>query len=495
MKMKKIYLYLSVAVALTFTSCNEWLDIQPELEMRQTTMFESEQGFKDVLTGAYIRMATPELYGLNTTMKLPEMMAQHWTIPSANSTQAEIYHISNFDFTQTSTKKLLEDVWLQYYQTIININSLLENIDAKKDLFTNGNYELIKGEALGLRAFLHLEILRYWGPLPSKAKSSDKAIPYVKIVTKNPQELLAVSYQEVLDNILMDLNNAEELLVDDPILNYSNTILNSPDDLQGVNQDLPHPADEYHYFRQSRFNYYALKATKARYYLWIGKTSDALENALVVIDALDSDEKSKFTLGSDADANNGQMTFPAEHIFAVSSTLATQTLTPVFFNYSTAYTQTVAYLDEAFEASLHTSDIRYRNSRLWENRIVPLASSAFNFFKKYNETGSTVTAVTDIPLIRLAEMYFIVTECGRDDLFKVYRMARVLDASIDGTLTTPAAIKSRLEKEYRKEFYGEGQMFFFYKRLTYNSLAWPVTKEVPDASYKLPFPESQMSFE
>ena len=103
-------------------------------------MFESEQGFKDVLTGAYIRMATPELYGLNTTMKLPEMMAQHWTIPSANSTQAEIYHVSNFDFTQTSTKKLLEDVWLQYYQTIININSLLENIDAKKDLFTNGNY-------------------------------------------------------------------------------------------------------------------------------------------------------------------------------------------------------------------------------------------------------------------------------------------------------------------------------------------------------------------
>ena len=238
-----------------------------------------------------------------------------------------------------------------------------------------------------------------------------------------------------------------------------------------------------------------MKATKARYYLWIGKTSDALENALVVIDALDSDEKSKFTLGSDADANNGQMTFPAEHIFAVSSTLATQTLTPVFFNYSTAYTQTVAYLDEAFEASLHTSDIRYRNSRLWENRIVPLASSAFNFFKKYNETGSTVTAVTDIPFIRLAEMYFIVTECGRDDLFKVYRMARVLDASIDGTLTTPAAIKSRLEKEYRKEFYGEGQMFFFYKRLTYNSLTWPVTKEVPDASYKLPFPESQMSFE
>ena len=59
MKMKNIYLYLLIPVALIFTSCNKWLDIQPELEMRQTAMFESEQGFKDVLTGAYIRMATP----------------------------------------------------------------------------------------------------------------------------------------------------------------------------------------------------------------------------------------------------------------------------------------------------------------------------------------------------------------------------------------------------------------------------------------------------
>ena len=495
MKMKNIYLYLLIPVALIFTSCNKWLDIQPELEMRQTAMFESEQGFKDVLTGAYIRMATPELYGLNTTMKLPEMMAQNWTIPSENSSQAEIYYISNFDFTQTSTKDLLEKVWLQYYQTIININSILEHIDAKKDLFANGNYELIKGEALGLRAFLHFEILRYWGPIPSKVKAGDKAIPYVKMVTKNPQELLAVSYQEVIDNIMTDLNNAEQLLANDPILTYSNAILNSPDNLQGVNQDLPHPEDEFHYFRQVRFNYYAVKATKARYYLWIGKKTEALENALVVIDAQDNDAKSKFTLGSDAEANNGQLTFPTEQIFAVNSTLATQTLTPVFFNYSTAYTQSETSLKTAFETTLHSSDIRYRNNRLWESRVVPLASAAFNYFKKYNESGSTVTAITDIPLIRLVEMYFIATECGREDLFKVYRLSRVLDASIDGTLTDADAVKERLEKEYRKEFYGEGQMIFFYKRYAYGTLSWPVAKEVTEASYKLPFPESQMTFE
>lgn len=495
MKMKNIYLYLIIPVVLTFTSCNKWLDVQPELEMRQIAMFESEQGFKDVLIGAYIRMATPELYGLNTTMKLPEMMAQNWTIPAENSSQAEIYYISNFDFTQTSTRDIVEKVWLQYYQTIININSILECIDAKKDLFTNGNYELIKGEALGLRAFLHFEILRYWGPIPGKVDAEDKAIPYVRIVTKNPQDLLAVSYREVIDNILTDLDNAEQLLVNDPILTYSNAILNSPDDLQGVNQDLPHPDDEFHYFRQARFNYYAVKATKARYYLWIGNKSKALENALVVIDALDSDSKSKFTLGSDAEANNGVLTFPTEQIFAVNSTLATQTLTPIFFNYSTAYIQAETSLETAFETTLHTSDIRYRNNRLWESRVVPLASTSFNFFKKYNESGSTVTAITTIPLIRLVEMYFIATECGREDLFKVYRLVRVLDASIDDTLTDADAIKERLEKEYRKEFYGEGQMFFFYKRYAYSMLSWPVAKEIAEVSYRLPFPESQMTFE
>lgn len=488
MNMKKIYLTL-ITVALAFTSCNKWLDIQPELEMQKTTMFETEQGFKDVLIGAYIRMATPSLYGLNTTIVLPELMAQHWT-PVTSTLSA---YVSSFDFTQTASKDLLETVWLQYYQTILNINSLLEDIDAKKDLFSNGNYELIKGEALGLRAYLHLEVLRIWGCVPGKIVLSDKAIPYVKTVTKDPNKLVSVTYKEVLDNIIGDLNAAEILLATDPILTYSNGVLNSPSTLVGIDKTKPYPADEFQFFRQLRFNYYAVRATKARYYLWIGDKVNALDNALAVINAKNSDATAKFTLGNESAANNGQLTFPTEHILSVDNTLATQTLTSIFFNNTTAYTQNTTYLNTAFESTLHTSDIRYKSSRLWEIRVIPLAGN-FNFFKKYNYTDSK-TAVRVMPLIRLAEMYFIVTECGRADLFRDYRIARVLDASLDTKLTTDAEIRVCLEKEYRKEFYGEGQMFFFYKRLSYTKFTWPVVKDITEANYKLPVPQSQLMFE
>ncbi len=515
MKMKKIYLII-ITAAISLTSCNKWLDIQPELELRKNLIFENEQGFKDVLIGAYIRMATPSLYGLNTTMVLPELISQHWT-PVSGTLSA---YLSSFDYTQTTSKNLFESVWLQYYQTILNINSILEEIDAKKDMFTNGNYDLIRGEALGLRAFLHFEILRFWGGVPGSMILTDKAIPYVKNVTKDPNKLIANTYKEVLDNILADLSSAEQLLAGDPILTYSNAVLNSPATMagieaekaivncrnaklygnaefyyneQGIDKTKPYPADEYHFFRQVRFNFYAVKATKARYYLWLGDAANALENAQAVINAKNSDGTAKFILGNETAANNGQLTFPTEHIFAVSNTLSTQTLTSVFFNNNTAYTQNATYLNTAYETTLHASDIRYRNNRLWEVRVIPLAGN-FNFFKKYNDTDSK-TAVKDIPLIRLSEMYFIAAECGGETLFRDYRIARVLDPSIDGTLTSATAIKDRLEKEYRKEFYGEGQMFFFYKRLNYNKFTWPVVKNITEAVYRLPLPESQSMFE
>ncbi|MDR2129723.1 MAG: RagB/SusD family nutrient uptake outer membrane protein [Odoribacteraceae bacterium] len=485
--MKKIYIII-LAATLLFPSCNDWLDIDPELEIREQALFTTEQGFMDLLTGAYIRVATPSLYGLNTSARLPEFMAQHWTT-TANTLHA---HLANFDFTQTASQTLLEVIWLQYYQTIVNLNALLLEIDAREELFTNGNYALIKGEAKGLRAFLHLEILRLWGAAPGEIAMEEKAIPYTREVTKSPQALRTLTYREVFDKILEDLDEAESLLADDPIRHYSNAVLNSIGTLAGINENLPHPADDFHYYRQVRFNYFAVKATKARYHAWLGDMERAAARALEVIAATGDDGTVQFTLGNETAAAAGHLTFPTEHIFAVANSLATETLTPVFFTHATAYTRDIAALENAYEKTLHASDIRFRNNRLWEVTTIPLYGE-FVYFKKFNDTEKT--AVEDIPLIRLAEMYFIAIEAGHTDLFRDYRVARSLDASLDGTLDSPEAIRARLEKEYRKEFYGEGQMIFFYKRHGYTTLTWPVVKEITTAAYRLPIPQSQSLFE
>ena len=489
--MKKIYLTV-VSVAMLLSSCNQWLDINPELEIRNDDMYSMQQGFMDVLTGAYIRMATPSLYGCNTTVRLPELMANHWSITATASGSVEDY-AAHFDFTQSSTKSLLETIWLQYYQTIVNVNALLSQIEDKKQLFTDGNYELIKGEALGLRAFLHFEILRYWGAAPQNIGMDKPAIPYVTVVTKDPNQLRSLTYREVFDNIITDLDSAEILLANDPITLYNNDALNHPEYEGTTAAQAAYPSNDFHFFRQIKFNYYAVKATKARYYLWLGDTQTAARYAKEVIAAVNEDGSPKFKLADEPEANNGKMTFPTEHIFAVHNSNATATLTPYFFNYQSMYTQKRSYLETAYEATLHTSDIRFTKDRLWEERYEPLVSEPQHYFRKYyaNET----TAVKQMPLIRLSEMYFIAVENGDTDLFRAYRIARNLDASIDGTLTDQEAIMTRLELEYRKDFYGEGQMFFFYKRLGYTGYTWPEARTVDLTDYQLPIPETQANFE
>lgn len=476
-EMKKIFFTLT-ALSLTFFSCNDWLDLDPALEIKGDQMYQTEQGFKDVLTGVYIQMARPSLYGKNTSMVLPEMLAQHWKITADTLTTS----VSGFDFTQNASRKLLEAVWLQYYQCIVNLNALLAQVDEQKGVFRSGNYELVKGEALGLRAFLHLEVLRYWGDTPAGIVMGNKAIPYMTIQTKDPNKLVSVTYKEVLDHILADLNEAEKLLANDPILEFPYDKLNRTSTVP------PLPSDDFYYYRQTKFNYLAVKATKARYYLWLGQTAKAAEYAKEVINAkVHGTETPVFRLGSDGDP----LTFPTEQIFAVCNSQSTATLTPVFFQWHTGYSQDAAKLDVAFEKTAHPSDSRYQLNRLWE--VKGSGSTPFNYFKKYNATETT--AVTDIPLIRLSEMHFIATENGETDLFRPYRISRGLSFSLDGTLTSHQAIMERLEKEYRKDFYGEGQMFFFYKRLGYKDLTWPAAKQLTLDSYKLPIPETQTLFE
>ncbi len=489
-----------IALALSLSSCNDWLDITPALEIREKDALATEQGFQDLLTGAYIRMATPNLYGKNTTVLLPEIITQHWKVrPEAANNL--LNSLIAFDYTSTYSKSLLETVWLEYYKTIANLNSLLARIDEQKDLFTDGNYELIKGEAIGLRAFLHFEVLRLWSAAPGSIVLTDAAIPYVRTVTKNPNDLLAVSYDEVLKNIIDELDQAEGLLAGDPILTYTNEELNSPGELQGATITI----NEFQYFRQVRFNYYAVKAAKARYYMFVSsingigdKRSDAARYAMEVIEAQNENGSKKFVLGNESEAGYSRLTFPKEHIFAVNNSLATTTFGPVFFEYRTAFTQDKALVARAYESTEHPLDIRYRagqtaaDNRTWEEKNIPLVGDVY-FFRKFNDTETT--ADEDMPLIRLAEMYLIAIECGHTDLFRTYRIDRNMDASVDGTLTDGDAIRERMEKEYRKEFYGEGQMFHFYKRLGYDQFTWPAVKDIDPSVYQLPLPDSQLLFE
>lgn len=65
----------------------------------------------------------------------------------------------------------------QGVRLILNCNKLLKNIQGKQSLFTGYNYDIIRGEALALRAMLHFDMLRLFGPVYS-LNPDGTAIPY-----------------------------------------------------------------------------------------------------------------------------------------------------------------------------------------------------------------------------------------------------------------------------------------------------------------------------
>ena len=78
-----------------------------------------------------------------------------------------------------------------------------------------------------------------------------------------------------------------------------------------------------------------------------------------------------------------------------------------------------------------------------------------------------------IPLIRLSEMYLIAIESAptqneANALYIPYMKARNVDASP----LQQEQLMTEIIREYRREFFGEGQMFYTYKRLGIKNMLW-----------------------
>ena len=502
-----INIIIVTAIALfALSSCSDWLDVNPRSEIKESVLFSSEDGFKKALTGAYILMAQNDLYGRNTSMFMPEFLARHWTIPAASSTSASqnrMNRLANFDYSHSDVEPLINSVWLSYFKVIAQLNDILQHLENSQVSFENNNDALIKGEALGLRAFLHLDVLRLFGPVPSTGNQSGIAIPYVTEKTKDPSKLTSIPYSEVIKNIEADLDAAEKILLNaDPILRHNNAILNNP----GLSNRPEELLDTWRCYRQDRFNYYACLGTKARLYQWSGDKTKAAEYAKKVISAVNSNNSTKFALAKESDyiqSSSVNLTMHSEQLFGISNPDMLSTMRLLFDSGTgTTLAQTVALMNTCYENTVSPSDIRYKPSnqpaRYWEERTYQ-NSVRVNHFKKF--TGNDMISPNyRVPLLRLAEMYFIVIEnsplAEAATYFSTFRIARSLDISVEATsMTDESARRTRLEREHRKDFFGEGQMFFFYKRLNYASYTWPANFALPAGAYVVPKPKAQISFE
>lgn len=304
-----IFAFLFMAI-LIGSSCNDWLDVKPQSQMENDDMFSSEKGFKDALTGCYIKLATPSLYGTKMTMTFTEYLAQFWDFSTGNGKDESL--LKDFNYESAYVEGEIKGVYKAYYEVIAHTNSVLENILVHGDAIQSDNMrKIIEAEALGIRAFCHVDILRLFGQIPQNP-SIKVQLPYATSVSINAVPYY--SYEEFVSLILKDIETAQKLLQEsDPVCQYTFEEL---DDSSIQNLE-----DSFLAFRRMRFNYWALEGLKARLYLYIGDKENARVAANNVINAKTKDGKIVVALSGLTDLQNDKLylTCPSECILAVNN--------------------------------------------------------------------------------------------------------------------------------------------------------------------------------
>lgn len=469
-------LYAACFLMLLTLSCKKWIEVEPKTQIENERFFANVQGFTEALNGVYIKIGTTPLYGRELTFGLVDVLGGMYNLSTSNGSVAYRDAFAG-SYQNDGPRPIIEGVWSNSYNAISNLNNILEQLEtADRSMFIGNQYELIKGEALGLRAFLHFDLLRLYTPSIKNAGLDKPGVPYV--TQYRPVLTPRLTVANTLEKISADLDAAELLLKADPL--FTTAAVNLERDL--------------------KFNYYAVKAVKARVALWKDDKPAALAAAEEVIAA--APVKFPFVLQSAVASSNEaarNRVFTTEHIFGLYVNKLAQNYVSLLDStrFTTTLIITAARLAEQFEtASVGTTD--YRNVYLIRN-LTGLATPKIFFGKLYQAAGITEAFSKRMPLIKIPEMYYIAAECLKDtDPLKAIaylttvRAARGVTATINAA-STAVQIQEEIRKEYWKEMPSEGQFFFYHKRM--NSTAVPgVSGSYPPARYVLPLPQLETEF-
>lgn len=469
--MKKII--IPILCLLVASSCSDWLNVRPSDRIDEKTAFSNLAGFRQALNGIYVELNNNNLYGRALTSEFVEILAQRYGVKE----QAVNYDLlSKYEYSGSNALSRISSIWGSAYNLIANTNLLIKNCDLQRGtVLTEDYYGIIKGEALALRAMLHFDLFRLFGPIYDK-ESPMMSIPYYKEfgLVAAP----TVTSHDFMANVIKDLIEAEQLLKEDPIVTLG----------PKGNERVTFLRD-----RNLRLNYYAVHGLLARAYLYIGDNENALTHAKKVIEV--QEKWFPWINPMDLQGNTPDRMFSTELLFSLQNLNRNSIFSGLFDG---------AYLKEEtllapIEKTLNyifddKQDYRYV---YWFGNTAELGGTVYKIFNKYQGvTNNDELKFQMIPMIRVSEMYLIAAEAEEDNSVGVTYFNAVRNSrGVPGR--SQSNYKYYMEEEYRMEFFGEGQLFFFYKRLNYDSfMSHTLYNEVKmnNRTYVLPIPNGESDY-
>lgn len=454
--MKSIYLPMQLfrksvlgkllLMTLTFTSCEDYVDIDPPTnQLTGTVVFEDAATVDGAFAHIYSQLRESAFTaGLSTGLTyLMGHYTDELTLYSANLPDVQNYS-NNTLIASDSNAKIL---WDTSYNLIYASNSILEGVQNSTTL-SQEDKDRFKGEAYFIRAFIHFHLMNLFGPIPFIDSTDYRA----------NSEVSRNNTEEVYQKLIADLLTAKSLL---PETDNS--------------------------FANLRPNYWVASALLAKVYLYNEDWQLALTEATDVI------SNGSYTLNPDL-----------TQVFKKSSTetlwqlgegmTGTNTLegfTFIFFSGPPPNSALSNHLINDFE----TGDARFSS---WVGSVSDGMETWYYPYKYKLNSPTGFTEECSI-LFRLAELYLIAAE-SHAQMGNLTEALNYLNDIRGRATLAPIALVNQNEilnailQERRLEFFAEqGHRFFDLKRTgSANSILSPIKPNWGPTDELLPIPESEL---
>lgn len=468
-------------VSLTAVSCSDFLDVVPQDKILEDQTYSSEAGVQNVHNGLYLQLAASNLYGRQLTMDAVEILGQQYNMSGSHNKNK----IATYAYAESVPKGTFAGIWESAFTTILSANKFLESIDEHAGVISAEKADLLKGEAIAIRAMLHFDMLRLYGPI-YKVAPADPSIPYYDVAQTTNNPLLPA--KDVIAKIVADLDLALSLLAKDPIL------VNGRYNASTAFDSNPY----YSANRGQRMNLLAVKCLKARVLLYSGDKTGASAVANDVINTLKTNVVITWTPYLEAtNSANPDRIFSYENFFALSDyTLYNKQ--KLLFDATLSDFDIYAPMLSRLNAVFESNDNDYRSLPSWKIPITG-GKTQKTFYKYEDVSDKTKLFRFQIPMFKLSEIYLIAAETAAvpaDGIafLNTLRFNRGLT-----NVAATAVLATEITKEYRKEFMGEGQLFFYYKRINSatipNGSAASGNVTMTALQYVVPLPDAEVNFQ
>lgn len=210
MKIRNIFLAITILGCLGFASCEDILDVEPQQSIDATDAITSPQDLQGAVIGLYSIIGGPQLYGTNLLL-LPELLASEENI-RWRGTFAGYRQVSGKNMTADNSEA--ERTWLNAYEAINLANIILSKLDIMEDPDERNR---IEGEALFIRAMMHFELVRLYAKAWNDGNpTANLGVPIRTTPVTTEAEASALikrsTVAQVYNQVIADLQKAKTLL-------------------------------------------------------------------------------------------------------------------------------------------------------------------------------------------------------------------------------------------------------------------------------------------